>query len=1224
MKKFNRKFNRSRSGVSDIIGNLLILAITVTLFSSVLYFVTTIPTPAQATFADMEASITTDSDSVLISITHKGGQTLNNWSTGIYIFVNGAYNDELYVTSGGIADDKWETGDVWMYDQGYSGNLDALSMLIVDKNTNSIVWQANLIGGMTNTPLPPIIGNRWTVPMVGTQNKPLTFHITIIDPNDDLNYSSAHLDASYLNGQNNVPLTYDGGNMFSTTLTPTQIHEAGTTVIITASDLGGHTTRALMSVVVYEKASNNNSGGGTGVPPQNIDYSGLQGFNIFLTEDWDENEFDATPRTAFDAGDDVELVVVSKYLVNLDTENITYVMQAGDKFVVDTLELDYYDFYSGYYIFTTTIDTTGYFGNYLLQIQLKDSWIPNNVFFAIGQISVGGLVYPDVQIFYDNGFSQPYTESQPFEATDIIYFTVTTQYQYPWLQYGGDVIISDFFGNQQIKRIPSLPTDPPTTPLNPAEYVGQSANVYYFKVDLKKANQDPWLGGTNTYLLSYDIFKTYDSATTLSESYSLVERIKIEAPRFKMDIVAAIEFDKSAPHTSKDTMVYYENDNLWSPGEIIQGYPDRNRGAIGLFVETADMNGDRKNDIVAIVNGEGDLQLNLYLNDGKWTIVRMATLTGTPVALALGNIDFDNDQDVVVGFSNGKVTVFRNDGVWTATDLSVTGAAVTKLVMADLDNDRPTNVANRSLDVLVGRASGGIDVYKNADGVGLTWNYYKYDGQIITDQRDFTITGETPVTGTVTGTYTNLNLDDSIYEQIKEVPANQTGSNIPYEWWDTQTSPNIITSTQISVLQTNDNNYVMLDKTNNMIGVTLWALPPSIVNQSGTVTSIHFDYTYYTENAFTTQYIYRQGNPTGIPVTASTTLTTKSLYIDPVANGLTSINTVNGLGFYINIGSSNKNVYFDSWSLRVTMTNGSNSLTHILHSALTDYSAGTTTTYTLNINAHSSAVDQSFAVSVAKLLAGTYTPATIINGLVDGNFMFQMPTEYIDYTGPIYIKIVSVASSGYDQISNSVYLDKVSIHAVSTTTSTITAISGLAVYNLDPGSSDVQTKYRNEVVLIDSGGRLWIAHYSYVAPGMYSDLATPRATGILNAKDLGIGYVIGPKNGFNDILILTASNAYVLDQSSSGSFVFAQATLSANFASATGTVTSVCIGDVEGNGYLDFVVGTDEGYVVLFRNLLNDLWQIILIDHRYEAGSSSGKIDPYSIVDIGMGKLEED
>ncbi|HUT27871.1 MAG TPA: type IV pilin N-terminal domain-containing protein, partial [Methanomassiliicoccales archaeon] len=252
MSKFNKKLSKSRSGVSDIIGNLLILAITVSLFSTVLFFVTSMPAPVEATFTDLEPSISADIDGVLISVTHKGGQTLNNWSTGIYIFVNGAYTGELYIASGGIADEKWETGDVWVYNQSYNGTLDSLSMLVVDKNSNSIVWQSDLIGGASDIALPPIIGNRWTVPMIGTKNKPLTFHITIIDPNDDLDYSSARLDASYLNGVSNVPLIYNGGNMFSAVLTPTVVSEEGTTVIITASDLAGNTGRALMSVVVYD------------------------------------------------------------------------------------------------------------------------------------------------------------------------------------------------------------------------------------------------------------------------------------------------------------------------------------------------------------------------------------------------------------------------------------------------------------------------------------------------------------------------------------------------------------------------------------------------------------------------------------------------------------------------------------------------------------------------------------------------------------------------------------------------------------------------------------------------------------------------------------------------------------------------------------------------------------------------------------------------------------
>ena len=51
----SKNLRKSRSGVSEIIGNLLILAITVSLFSGVLFFVTNMPAPQDQTLSDFSA-----------------------------------------------------------------------------------------------------------------------------------------------------------------------------------------------------------------------------------------------------------------------------------------------------------------------------------------------------------------------------------------------------------------------------------------------------------------------------------------------------------------------------------------------------------------------------------------------------------------------------------------------------------------------------------------------------------------------------------------------------------------------------------------------------------------------------------------------------------------------------------------------------------------------------------------------------------------------------------------------------------------------------------------------------------------------------------------------------------------------------------------------------------------------------------------------------------------
>ncbi|HNU35923.1 MAG TPA: type IV pilin N-terminal domain-containing protein, partial [Methanomassiliicoccales archaeon] len=91
MVRFKKQLRRCRRAVSDIIGNLLILAITVTLFSSIMFYVATIPSPEEQTYAEITYDLgEVVSSSRWIYLTHKGGQELINGSTNIYIFKYGS------------------------------------------------------------------------------------------------------------------------------------------------------------------------------------------------------------------------------------------------------------------------------------------------------------------------------------------------------------------------------------------------------------------------------------------------------------------------------------------------------------------------------------------------------------------------------------------------------------------------------------------------------------------------------------------------------------------------------------------------------------------------------------------------------------------------------------------------------------------------------------------------------------------------------------------------------------------------------------------------------------------------------------------------------------------------------------------------------------------------------------------------------------------------------
>ena len=87
-------YRRNRRGVSEVVGVIMLLAITVVLFSSLFVWVQQLEGPEAQTHADFEATLEVDdaSGTGYLNITHSGGEELNDWSTEIRLYpgVNGS------------------------------------------------------------------------------------------------------------------------------------------------------------------------------------------------------------------------------------------------------------------------------------------------------------------------------------------------------------------------------------------------------------------------------------------------------------------------------------------------------------------------------------------------------------------------------------------------------------------------------------------------------------------------------------------------------------------------------------------------------------------------------------------------------------------------------------------------------------------------------------------------------------------------------------------------------------------------------------------------------------------------------------------------------------------------------------------------------------------------------------------------------------------------------
>ena len=259
----NKNLRNSRCGVSEIIGNLLILAITVTMFSSVLFFVINMPPPQDQTISDFSVQTAASGTSFYVNITHEGGQALNGSSTNIYLFQNDVPTTLSVSSSSPSIGSDWNIGEVWSYIvSGYSNSI-AIGMTIVDITTNNIVWQATLTGNTANQNAPPIVGERGLTPSPVHDQDKVNFFVTVTVQNSNVN--TVWVNAFSLGIPDNIAL-YD--NDLDGTFTSTDSYTAsygnwsGQTIIFYLNDVAGNSVTGQFIVDVSQNPSLSVASGG--------------------------------------------------------------------------------------------------------------------------------------------------------------------------------------------------------------------------------------------------------------------------------------------------------------------------------------------------------------------------------------------------------------------------------------------------------------------------------------------------------------------------------------------------------------------------------------------------------------------------------------------------------------------------------------------------------------------------------------------------------------------------------------------------------------------------------------------------------------------------------------------------------------------------------------------------------------------------------------------------
>ncbi len=251
-RRMKRKIAWDNRGVSEVIGTILTMSITVVLFSSIILMVGRFPAPGSNAFVTLSGTVDPQNDwadGAYINLTNTGGITLTSLFTQIYMKIDGtSYSLETRGVDSGMpygligTNVDWEVGDTWSI-KIPAGDISALSKIdvaIIDVNKDTVVWTHELFGGGQS--LSPVVIEGWVDSDTKTPrqdpirfNHPFTFFVKIMDPNNDLDPNSVYVDMSDI-GLSSSKLMIDDDN-------------DGT--FVNVSMMGGHITVGYYKFIVY-------------------------------------------------------------------------------------------------------------------------------------------------------------------------------------------------------------------------------------------------------------------------------------------------------------------------------------------------------------------------------------------------------------------------------------------------------------------------------------------------------------------------------------------------------------------------------------------------------------------------------------------------------------------------------------------------------------------------------------------------------------------------------------------------------------------------------------------------------------------------------------------------------------------------------------------------------------------------------------------------------------
>jgi flagellin-like protein len=719
--------------VSEVIGTILILAITVVLFSVIIIWVGSFPAPEASVRLTMRGELEPIVNAGVwggarIFITHERGEELKGFSTDVIIAVTeqtGGYGEDrldLQGTRAGMPyglenDDNWNTGETWSYTNFSIQASDSIEVFIIDTEAGQVLWNSNLLGLESNHF--PIFIEKWTDAWPEThftrdvvEDDDLTFAVyaRLEDNDGDLDPAKVYLLLTWLeietrlfdNGLHGDRVADDGifSYDFDNYLTDTgfefpgiELSWDGGIMLFNATDDQNHTTQSRMNLVVVlseQTKQDLNLQQNLTLPPGgpgNLSFGNrLQRFDIFNFTDWQTLRWQSNSTRQFVKGEMAVVLVASKTLEANDEENTFMVYNSkGDPEVfcapnpgpaTTPSSTDAFIFLDAVgkwtvfiYVFNTSSEEIGCGDG-----KLEYGRYPIEV--TIRDTYGNRFHTVDrINITDEDGNIPDYPDMLIFCDTNHLVrcsefnFTDTVYVKIVVNTANTDMGEVDI-GDVIIEDYVGGKQVWAPPGVTPVSDAEYNNSVSYkFSVDLSKPNVDPWLQGDNYY--GFWVRSLVDD----DEEYilALSMQIKVNGPRWNLDIVTVVEEFSHPTHDIQYYAFFYDNVAPLFPRHSIQEFEP--------FPSQ---------------------------QDPPWG-------EGAFLSIAMEDIDLDQDLDVAIGIEAGLVYWYRNiagDGeLWLRYEIDNLGSPVNAIDVGDVDDDRDA-------DIVAGADNGQIWWYKN----GAAWS----------------------------------------------------------------------------------------------------------------------------------------------------------------------------------------------------------------------------------------------------------------------------------------------------------------------------------------------------------------------------------------------------------------------------------------------------------------------------------------------------------------------